>query len=97
MTRDKVSAFVIGEVASLLGAPAAEVSEQMALFGDTGEVDSRILVELMLACEEHLETEYDAPFDWYSDAALSGSRSRLRTVGTLIDLVTEKASEGVHA
>lgn len=95
MIKEKVRAFVAAEVASLLNRDVSSISDDMTLVGSAADIKSRELVELMLACEDFLETEYSAEFNWHSDAAMSGARSRLRTVGTLVDLVAEKAGGDV--
>lgn len=90
-TQDDIRSFVIGTVAELLERDAADVSDDTRLVGTDAEMESRALVELMLACEDFLDEKFGTSFDWYSDSALSGVRSRLRTVGTLVELVTERA------
>jgi acyl carrier protein len=91
MSKEKIRGFVRTELASLLGCHAAEISDDVQLVGSDARIKSRALVELMLACEEFLETEFKVDFNWYSDAAMSGARSRLRTLGSLIDLLADKA------
>jgi acyl carrier protein len=91
MSKEKIRGFVRSEIAGLLGCDAAGVGDDLQLVGSGARIKSRALVELMLACEEFLEAEFSTEFNWYSDAAMSGARSRLRTVGSLIDLLADKA------
>jgi acyl carrier protein len=92
MTVQKIRDFVTSQVAELADKPAAEVTDDEVLVGDGAVLDSRNLVVLMIAIEEFLEEQFGVAFEWYSDSALSGRRSRLRTVGTFVELVAEKAA-----
>lgn len=55
------------------------IDEKVRLIGGDSVIDSRSVVELLLALEEFLEDEYDASFDWSSDRAMSMKRSPFRT------------------
>jgi acyl carrier protein len=91
MPTDKIRIFVINEIASLTGRDIASIADETPLIGGDSGVKSRTMVELMLACEDFLEAEFGAELNWYSDSALSAERSGLRTVGSLVALMAERA------
>ena len=87
---DHVETMVRGAVADILGQDPASIAEETVLIGSNAALKSRDLVVLMLDIEDRLVAEYGVEFDWNADAAMSGTRSRMRTVGTLIDFVSER-------
>lgn len=93
-TKDKIHNFLMTAVGNLVEIPADELTDASELVGSNAILNSRDLVVLLLEVEEFLEDEYGAEFNWYSDSALSDARSRLRTIGTLADLIAEKAATG---
>jgi hypothetical protein len=74
-----------------------DISEGLALHGDVpligdgGIIDSRSLVELLIALEEFIEERYSAEFDWTSDRAMSAKRSPFRTPRTLAEFAVTEA------
>jgi acyl carrier protein len=89
----KITDFIQKSVAELSDRPIADIGADTAILGEGAVLDSRDLVVLMLDVEEFLETEFNASFDWASNSALSGTRSRMRTVGSLTDFVAERARD----
>ena len=63
------------------------------LIGEGGIIDSRSLVELLIALEEFIEDEYGAKFDWTSDRAMSAKNSPFRTPTTLVEFALGEASQ----
>ena len=61
------------------------IDRGVPLIGDGGVIDSRTLVELLVALEGFIDEQYAAEFDWTSDRALSGTRSPFRTADTLAE------------
>ena len=60
-----------------------------ALVGEQAVIDSRGLVELLIALEEFAE-DHGGQFDWADDAAMSATKSPLRTVRTLAEFVASQ-------
>ena len=66
-----------------------ELDERVALDAETpligkgGVIDSRTIVELLIALEEFIEDQYSANFDWTSDRAMSTKRSPFQTPTSL--------------
>jgi acyl carrier protein len=89
---DRIEEMVRGAVAELMGKDPASVPMDTVLIGSNAELRSRDLVVLMLDIEDRLVDEYGIEFDWNTDAAMSGTRSRMRTVASLIDFVSERVS-----
>jgi len=87
---EQIEAMVKGAVADILGGDPASIPEDTVLIGSNAALKSRDLVVLMLEIEDRLVAGYGIEFDWNADAAMSGTRSRMRTVGTLIDFVSER-------
>jgi acyl carrier protein len=58
------------------------VSDDTALIGDGGMLDSMKLVEVCLLLED-VASAHNRSFDWTSDSAMSRSRSIFRTAGSL--------------
>ena len=62
------------------------------LIGDGAAMDSRALVELLIALEDFLDEQYGTPFDWTSDKAMSAKHSPFRTPRTLAEFAVGEAS-----
>ncbi len=93
MSDDKIYQSLIQNISELSGVPASELTPQTGLIGNESVLDSRGLVELMLAIEEFLEDDFDTKFNWVSDSAMSGSRSHFRSIGTLYDMVRDQVAK----
>ena len=91
---DKVEEMVRGVIAGLVGNSPADLKPDDILVGQGALLKSRDLVMLMLDIEDFLQNEYNVELNWTSDSAMSGARSRLRSVGSLIELVRERANGG---
>lgn len=83
--RDSVVSFLVQEVSTITGTPAAGLSEATPLIGGGTVLNSHGLVELLVALEEFAEEKLHVRFDWTSDSAMSETRSVYRTVGSLAD------------
>ena len=83
--RESIVRFLVQEVSTITGAPAAGLSEQTPLIGGGTVLTSRGLVELLVALEEFAEEKLQVHFDWTSDSAMSETRSIYRTLGSLAD------------
>ena len=77
--------FLLQEISGISGVPVSNLSESTALIGGKTVLNSRGLVELLVALEEFSEEKLHVQFDWTSDSAMSASRSVYRTVGSLAD------------
>lgn len=69
------------------------VDADVSLVGDNAVIDSRSLVQLLIAVEDFVDEEFHANFDWTSDRAMSQKHSPFRTPRT----ITELALEGVES
>jgi acyl carrier protein len=80
---------LIAERLTELGPPGlaegGQVTEETALLGDGGLLDSLGLVNLLVDVEQALEDETGAVVTIGDDRAVSASHSPFRTVGTLAD------------
>jgi hypothetical protein len=85
--RDAVVRFIVQEVSAISGVPAGTLSEATPLIGGGTVLNSRGLVELLIALEEFSEEKLHVHFDWTSDSAMSTSRSVYRTVASLADYI----------
>jgi D-alanine--poly(phosphoribitol) ligase subunit 2 len=65
--------------------PGSQVTEDTALLGDEGLLDSLGLVNLLVDVEQALEDETGAEITIGDDRAVSASHSPFRTVGALAD------------
>jgi hypothetical protein len=86
--RDSVVGFLLQEVSAISGVPVSKLSESTALIGGETVLNSRGLVELLVALEEFSEDKLHVQFDWTSDSAMSTKRSVYRTVGSLADHIS---------
>ena len=68
---------------------SADVTENTALFGNDGMLDSLGLTTALLDVEEQLRQRLKLSFVLASDQALSRSKSPFRTVNTLADYICE--------
>ena len=85
--RDAVISFLVQEVSEISGVPAGNLSEATPLIGAGTVLNSRGLVELLVALEEFSEEKLHVHFDWTSDSAMSTSRSVYRTIASLADYI----------
>ena len=85
--REQTVAFLVQEVSTLTGDPAANFSEATRLIGRDAVLNSLNLVELLLDLEEFCEDTLHVHFDWASDSAMSEYRSIFRTIGSVADHV----------
>lgn len=67
------------------------ISSSVPLVGDEAIVDSRSLVELLIALEELIGDEYDAEFDWSSDQAMSAKNSPFRNPQALAEFAVSES------
>lgn len=79
---ESVKSEVFSQISQLLEDKSLEVTDDMPLIGGESVLDSMKLVELCLALEDKA-AEIGFEFDWTSDAAMSRSRSKFRTAGSL--------------
>lgn len=86
--RESVVRFLLQEVSAISGVPTGTLSESTPLLGGKTLLNSRGLVELLVALEEFSEEKLHVQFDWTSDSAMSTNRSIYRTVGSLADHIT---------
>ena len=96
ITKDAVVGFLVEELSSMKedGRAAGDsFGSETALVGNGASVDSRGLVEILLATEDFVDEHFGLQFDWQSDKAMSATRSPFRTVGTLAAFVVEEAEE----
>ena len=70
-----------------------EKQTDVMLFGDGGVLDSLGLVNLITLIEEHVEDEYDLTITLADEKAMSRKTSPFRTVGSLIEYVSELLEE----
>ena len=81
-SRGEVVRFLLQEVSAISGAPVGKLSEATPLIGGETVLNSRGLVELLVALEEFSEEKLHVHFDWTSDSAMrcpensSASRGR---------------------
>jgi hypothetical protein len=83
--RESVVHFILQEVSAIAGVSVNNLSESTPLIGGKTVLNSRGLVELLVALEEFSEETLHVQFDWTSDSAMSANRSVYRTVGSLAD------------
>ena len=70
-------------------------SVDTVLFGQSGQLDSLGLVNLIVATEQKIEEEFGVAMTLADEKALSHESSPFRTIGTLVDyisLLLEKSS-----
>jgi hypothetical protein len=79
---DDIKSEVFSRISVLMEDKSLGVTDEMALIGSGGVLDSMKLVELCLALEDQA-TSIGFEFDWTSEAAMSRSRSMFRTAGSL--------------
>lgn len=72
--------------------PDTSIDESSVLIGSQGIVDSKNLVNLLLALEDHIDTTFGKTFDWSNDRAMSAKRSPFRTPSTLADFALESCA-----
>ena len=65
------------------------VGESTALFGPESMLDSIALVSVVLDIEQRLDEEADVKVRLMDERALSRRHSPFRSIGTLVDYVTE--------
>jgi len=85
--RDVVVSFLVQEVSAISGVPVDKLSESTPLIGTGTVLNSRGLVELLVALEEFSEEKLQVHFDWTSDSAMSTNRSVYRNVASLADYI----------
>jgi len=86
--RDALVRFLLQEVSAISGTAVSSLSESTPLIGGKTVLNSRGLVELLVALEEFSEEKLHVHFDWTSDSAMSANRSVYRTVGSLADHIS---------
>lgn len=85
--KDRVLSFLVEETAAITRNPPGDLTENTRLIGCDAALNSRELVELLLALEEFAEQRLGINFDWTSDSAMSEARSVYRTLGSLAEHV----------
>jgi len=82
MEIDKIIDLVIQEVSRSLRDGRIAVTAETKLMGDSGVIDSIVLIELCVGLEDRA-SELGFEFDWTSDSAMSRSRSMFSSVESL--------------
>ena len=74
-----------------------EKAVDTVIFGKRGKLDSLGLINLIVAVEQNIEDEFEAPITLADERAMSQKHSPFRTVGTLANyialLLEEKTNE----
>ncbi len=70
-------------ISEILELSLDKITSNMTLLGDSAEIKSRELVEILLEIEDFMEDDYSVEFDWASDSAMSDANSNYKTVETL--------------
>ncbi|MDX2159074.1 MAG: hypothetical protein SFW09_21425 [Hyphomicrobiaceae bacterium] len=91
---DQIETEVRRAVGGLIGIGAENVTLDEALVGPAARLKSRDLIMLVLDIEEFLLREYNAEFNWFDGGDAATVQSRLRTVGSLVDFVRQRAATG---
>ena len=68
--------------------PFRQLTEESALFGKDGILDSIGLVSLVVAIEQAIEDQYDTSISLADERALSQKRSPYKTIGSLAEYAT---------
>jgi acyl carrier protein len=79
---EEVTGLVIKEVSRSLRDESIAVTAETKLMGDSGVIDSIVLIELCVGLEDRA-SELGFEFDWTSDSAMSRSRSMFSSVESL--------------
>ena len=91
--QERVQQFLVATLISLTQSEketaALVIDVNTPLIGDHAVIDSRALVELLIALEEFLEEESGATFDWASDRAMSAANSPFKTSASLADFAIQ--------
>ena len=66
-----------------------KLSTETVLLGKEGNVDSILLVNLVVAIEQRIEDEFDIEVNLADERALFEKESPFRTIGTLIDYISQ--------
>ena len=82
MKIEEVTDLVIKEVSRSLRDEKIQVIAETKLMGDSGVIDSIVLIELCVGLEDRA-SELGFEFDWTSDSAMSRSRSMFSSVESL--------------
>lgn len=82
MSIDASRDLVLREVSRSLRAENLRIELGTVLMGESGVLDSIILIELCVGLEDR-SSELGFEFDWTSDVAMSKSRSMFSTVESL--------------
>lgn len=87
--QERVEQFLVATLISLTESEQhtkdSVIDVNTPLIGDHAVIDSRALVELLIALEEFLEEESGVTFNWASDAAMSATNSPFKTSASLAD------------
>ena len=76
-----------------LQAGAADISEDMVLFGPGSGLDSLGLVTLLVDVEQRINDEFDSIITIMDDRAMSQRHSPFRSVGSLTDYIMQLLQE----
>ena len=82
MKIEEVTDLVIKEVSRSLRDEKIQLAAETKLMGDSGVIDSIVLIELCVGLEDRA-SELGFEFDWTSDSAMSRSRSMFSSVESL--------------
>lgn len=74
---------IVSKMAEITAKPASTFQPETRLIGSQGVLQSRELVELLVALEEYLEDNHGVRFDWTSDSAMSAAVGAYRSVRSL--------------
>ena len=95
-THDQVLEFLLETLSSLKAhdeiADSVIIDSDVPLIGDGGIIDSRSLVELLIALEDFIDEKYGAEFDWTNDRAMSARRSPFRTARSLAEFAVSESN-----
>lgn len=93
ITESDIEKFLVKELSLICKEPENSFSADTQLVGEHRSIKSVQLVELLLKIEEYVEENFNSEFNWADNAAMSETRSVLRTVGTLAKHVAELNSK----
>ena len=82
MEKQQILELVIAEVSRAIRSEEVHIVEQTVLMGNSGVLDSILLIELCVGLEDR-SSEMGFEFDWTSDSAMSRSRSMFASVESL--------------
>jgi acyl carrier protein len=88
----EITELVAKEVSRVLRNEKTQISAETTLMGDSGALDSILLIELCVGLEDR-SSELGFEFDWTSDSAMSRSRSMFASVESLANEFSRQLRE----